>query len=94
MLRPIPVCGGMLSVIYNCLHYGLRNMIIWVNWLLYKIICGLPVCVYLHCTCRYGVWICTVVSVLWQLCEFVEWVGFVYLLFCDKSVLLVVCLNV
>jgi hypothetical protein len=60
------------------------------------LVCGgmLSVFVYMHCTCRCGVWMCTVVSVLWQLREFVEWVGFVYLLFCDKSILLAVYLDI
>ena len=63
-------------------------------WLLYKIIYNLPVCVYMHCTCRCGIWMCTVVSVLWQLREFVEWVGFIYLLFCDKLIWLAVYLDI
>jgi len=29
LLRRIPVCGGMLSVIYKYLYYSLRNVVIW-----------------------------------------------------------------
>ena len=29
LLRRIPVCCGMLSVIYKYLYYSLRNVVIW-----------------------------------------------------------------
>jgi len=29
LLCRIPVCGGMLSVIYKYLYYSLRNVVIW-----------------------------------------------------------------
>jgi len=90
----IPVCGGMLSVIYKYLYYSLRNMVIWDVDCYTRRMCGLPVRVYLRCTCQCGVWMCNVVSILWWLCEFIQWVGFIYLLFSDKSVLLAVYLDV
>ena len=57
LLRHIPVCDGMLSVIYKYLYYSLRNVVIWdVDYYirgclayLYVYTCDVPVSVVSGC---------------------------------------------
>jgi hypothetical protein len=58
------------------------------------VVLWLTCALFVWCTVLFGVWLLTVVLVPRKVCVFIQWVGFVYLLFGDEFVQLAVFLNV